>query len=490
MKILLINPPLRQENIPHDFPIGLGYIASSLMHSGYKNITVLDIYAERLSKQEVNIRLNELLQEKVDIIGIGGLITTYKYIKWLVNHIRTNLKFNNIIVLGGGLATSESSILFEELKIDYAVLGEGEKTIVELVKAIEGKKNLDSVDGICYKSGNKLMYAKPAKPIKEIDSLPFPAWDLFPIGQYLKNYYHAQLKEKPNNEMVIFTSRGCPYSCNFCYHIFGYKYRYRSVQSIINEIEMLISKYGAPMHIRFIDDCFVINKERLIEFCNRLVEIKLDITWSCMGRVNILTKELLKLMKRAGCLYVGYGLESGSQGILDRMRKQATVEQNIKIVNTTLNLGLSSCPTIMTNQPGENAETVRDTVEMIRKIGISNSRLFYACPYPGTPLFEYASKSGLLKKFNRKKFLEMISDTDVDKLIVNFTSLSDEDLIKLHDKAEAEIGKVNKKLTFIKIYRLYRRWGMKKFLKKALTKLKSKFSNTLLVINTYISLVV
>ena len=469
MNILLINPPIRVDRPPYNFPLGLGYIAAVLLKEAH-NVNVIDMDGRRYNQREFDAALGEYL-DKVDAIGIGGLITTYKTQVSIVKTIR-RMGYEGQIILGGGLATSEYEILFQNLDIDICVIGEGERTIRELAYHLENNLDLAGVKGIIYKKCGRITKNPPVELIDDLDSLPFPAWDLFPIQSYLRTYYHGYLvpDQTDLNEMVMFTSRGCPFRCNFCYHINGYRYRYRSVDSIFEEIELLKYKYGKRLHVRFLDDCFVVNRNRLIEFCNRIIREKVRITWSCMGRANVCTREILKLMKRAGCIYVGYGLESGNDAILKNViRKNSTVKQNIRAVRDSLDLGLISSPTIMTNQPGENAKTIRDTVNMVRKIGCSNTVLFYACPYPGTPLWDYAVEKNLIK-LSREAFLERIADQDVNQLIVNLTDLPDQELIRLHDKAEKKIRRINRR-SIRRLTGYMKAYGIEKTLSRALRRI-------------------
>jgi radical SAM superfamily enzyme YgiQ (UPF0313 family) len=405
--------------------------------------------------------------EGIDIVGIGGLITTYKTQCHIIRTIR-DLGFSGKIVLGGGLATSEYELLLEKLEIDACVLGEGEVAFKALVEVYQGNGNACNAPSTAFLADGKVNTTPLAPLIEDLDRLPFPAWDIFPVDTYLRTCYHANLAPGRSDirEMSMVSSRGCPYNCNFCYHLFGRQYRFRSASNILSEIHALQDKYGARLHIRFIDDCFVVDRPRLEEFCERMIQEKNRVTWSCFGRTNLCTRSILRMMKRAGCIYVGYGLESGNDTILSKViGKAATVEQNVTALRETFWAGMHSCPTAMVNQPGETAETIQDTVEMLRRTEASAAALFFACPYPGTRLWTYAEEHGLIR-WTREEYLTLLSDKDVHELVVNFTSMSDDELIRVHSKALLDINRACRQPTLLKLVRSIRSGGISMCLKR------------------------
>jgi len=223
-KILLINPPIREHQPPHEFPIGLGIIANVLLGDDHE-VKVLDINAERLSLSEVCERVS--LQSYYDIIGVGGLITTYKYLKWLIPELKKRNP-NSKIVIGGSIVTENPNFLISRVPADIAVIGEGEITIKELASVLESAGSLEQVKGITYKEKSRIIRTPPRPLISDLDSLPFPAWDLFPMDIYLHNVGSASILGK-KTEVNILAARGCPYGCKFCWHMFGKGARFRSV---------------------------------------------------------------------------------------------------------------------------------------------------------------------------------------------------------------------------------------------------------------------
>jgi len=440
MKILLVHPPIRLHSKPLYPPLGLGYIASVLIEEGY-DVTLLDINGYRYSPEQVQQKIRST---SYDIIGIGGIITQYSYTKWLTRIIRQHDPTVKIIV-GGGLASSAPNILLQKTNADIAVVGEGEVTIKEIVNKLAVNNELADVKGIYYKQNHKIIANPPRVPISDLGSLPFPAWHLFPMGIYLKNQgehirylreYSNKLMSKEIRSMYVSTVRGCPYKCAFCYHpYYGCKVRARPVDSIIEEIRVLKDKYKVNF-VQFADDLFFLNKKRVYQVCDGLIQADLDINWIAGGRANLVDEEMLRKAKVAGCVYVGYGIESGSQRILDLMHKEITVEHARNAIEITRKVGLGCGPSFMIGFPGETKETIEETVKFMSEMGVIRN-FFYTTPYPGTPLYEWAKVQGKIK--DDDAYFEHISKIgDAKTFAINLTDFSDEELIHLKKKAETE----------------------------------------------------
>jgi len=270
-------------------------------------------------------------------------------------------------------------------------------------------------------------------------------WDLFPMDVYLHNPVGAPNigkweNGKPSSDtpltMNVLTSRGCPYQCIYCYHDFmGMKYRHRSPQNILDEIVYLADRYGVD-YIHFTDDDFVINRKHVIEFCNLLLESGVNIQWGSTGRVNLMTEELLAKMAEAGCVWIGYGIESGSQKMLDTMKKKVTVEQAKKTIELTRKYIDQIDCSFMVGTPGETRETIMETVEFCKELDLSPEVIFFATPYPGTELYDIARRRGLIK--DEEEFILSLWEQG-EKITVNFSELSDDELRHMRDWAIAEL---------------------------------------------------
>lgn len=470
MKILLINPPIRENEPPRHIPMGLGVIASVLLNEGHE-VKVLDINAERLSNSQVQERID--LGSKYEIIGTGGLITTYKYLKWLIPQLK---KYNpaSRVVIGGGVVTENPALLLSRTPADIAVIGEGEITMVELVSALESNNSLETTKGIAYKDDKGQVRINPLRPlIKDLDSLPFPAYNLFPMDIYLHNVAHASVLGK-KTEITIITGRGCPYKCEYCFHIFGRGIRSRSIDNVLEEIKFLIETYEVES-LLISDETFTINKKRVNEFCERFSTENITVPWSCYARVNLVDAEMLKNMKQAGCYRVSYGIESGSQKILDNMNKQVTVEQAKKAVRLARSVGLACGTTFMFGYPGETLETIRETGDFCKDLLITPT-LFFTTPYPGTRLYSQVKEKIINRYGDEEKFIEVLGD--VSEFTINLTDFPDETLYKLKEQTQKLLHKIPLLKCPEYIYILHKQYGLpvlaKHFARKILNKLHLK----------------
>jgi anaerobic magnesium-protoporphyrin IX monomethyl ester cyclase len=448
MKMLLINPPIREWAKPNVFPLGLGYIASMLSNSGH-DVEVMDINAHRWTPEDVeeNIRNAEF-----DLVGIGAIVTVYKYVKWLISVLRKYHPTKKIII-GGSVGTSIPQIILEKTEADIVCIGEGEVTVMELLNIIQkGNDNLSSVYGIWYKDSKGNIYRnKPRTPIKDLDVLPLPFWDLFPMKTYLENPIGAPNRNKWIDgssdqdmplSMNINGTRGCPYKCVYCYHDFmGAGYRHRSPENLISEIKFLHDRYGIT-YFHFIDDEFVLKKRFIYDFCKEVKrEFNGNITWGCAGRVNLMTEELIATMADAGCVLIGYGIESGSQKMLDVMKKGVTVEQAKEAIRLTKKyLGWADCSFIV-GTPGETKETIQETINFCKEVDLAPEVIFFATPYPGTELYRMALEQGKIN--NEEEYILNLGEQG-EKIRVNFSELSDEQLWEAQEYAIKELNAWNK----------------------------------------------
>lgn len=450
MKILLINPPIREWAKPNVFPTGLGYIASVLLREGH-GVEVMDINAHRWNKAEVEEKIKNYV---FDAAGIGGIVTTYGYVKWLASILKKYHPDKKIIV-GGSVASSIPDIMLGKNPVDIICIGEGEGTVGELAGALERKEGLQGVMGIGYKDEKgKIHYTEKRPPIKDLDSIPFPAWELFPMDIYLNNPVGAPNRNKWIDgsasgaamlSMNLYATRGCPYNCIYCYHDFmGHGYRMRSPGNIINEIETLHKKYGVP-YFHFIDDEFVVSRDFVFKFCREMKDLMArlgcKLTWGCTGRANLVTEELVAAMADAGCVLIGYGIESGSQKMLDLINKKVTVKQAKDAIRLTKKyLGWADC-SFMIGYPGENDETIRETVELCKELDLTPEVIFFLTPYPGTALYEMALKQH--KIGDEEEYVLGLGEQG-ERVMVNFTEFSDDQLYKIQENMVRELKAWNK----------------------------------------------
>ncbi len=428
MRILLINTPARLNARPSCIPYGLATIAAVLRKAGF-DVAIYDINALRSSQEEV---VRTLKQLKWDVAGVSGLITTYKFQLWIIGVLKGLNPFAPIIS-GGGLATTNSRLLFDKSPVDITVLGEGERTMLELCGALQAGRDIGEVPGIGCRKEGKVVRSSPRENIADLDEIPFPAWDLLPIDIYLKNPVWGDAAAnssgfrndiRVNRSMNVISSRGCPFGCRYCYHLFGRSsYRFRSARNVVDEIEALVDRYGVDF-IGLVDDNLMAAEERLLEFCDLMERNKLPVTWGCHGRVTSAKPDLLNRMAETGCVWIGYGIESGSQKMLDLMNKKATVDQARQAIIDTRRAGIYANTTFIFGYPGETRETLQATVDFKKELNIECGS-FFATPYPGTPLYRQIRS----KIEDEEMFIESLGDAT--EFSINLTGFSDGELLCL-----------------------------------------------------------
>lgn len=421
MKVLLI--VYDNDSYIHFFPMGPAYIASALRNAGHS----ITIYNQDLYHYPESHLVDYLTYNDFDVVGVGVVAGYYQYQKLLkISEAINSVPNRPFYILGGHGPVPEPEYFLKKTRANAIVIGEGEISTVNLLAALENNINLSSVNGIAYLEDGKLVITRPQELIKNIDSIPFPAWDLFPMD------YYALLREpkSKNSERCfpVLSARGCPFKCNFCYRM-DKGFRPRSAESIIEEIEILKRKYRIS-YISFADELFMSSSKRTKELCKAFIQADLNIRWSCSGRLNYATADVLGLMKKAGCVFINYGIEAMDDKILKNMNKNLTTQQIIKGIEATLAEGISPGYNIIFGNIGENAETLQKGVDFLLKYDDHSQfrTVRPVTPYPGCPLYYYAIEKGLLKDvadFYENKHINS------DLLSVNFTDLSDEEFHKL-----------------------------------------------------------
>ncbi len=428
LNILLINPLLAPKRKPAVYNIGLAYIASALLQEGHQ-VSVLDIEGHRYAKEQV---IDRIKQTDYDVIGIGTLITGYHYVKWLVEGIRS-VKPGTPIWMGNSIASTIPEIILNDMDIDVVVLGEGENTVKELAEALAEKKDLATVKGIAFREDGRIVRTEERELIQDIDSLPYPAWDLFPQEVYM----HNQTGQLQTPTAYAVTTRGCPYQCTYCYHPFANKkIRMHSAERIFQEIKYLKNRYGIKSFV-IADDLFIVNRKRVYELCEILRRERMDLHWMASGRVNLVDEPLLLAMKKAGCVALGFGIESGSQKILDNIKKQVTVDQARRAISLCKRVGITPACSYMIGNEGESRETVLETVSFIKENTLEQGAFFFiTTPYPCTEIYDRARQEGRIK--DEIALFESYGEQS-ENLLVNLTDMPDDALLRLKKEAEAEI---------------------------------------------------
>lgn len=376
MKIALIYPEYydvahfgeKRKEIP---PFGVLYIASIIEQCKIE-VTVI-----RVSNENFKLDLRNY-----DIVGFSfSSSVTYNLIK----NTRLNSRFSeNVLIIAGGIhATFYPEAIIDECKIEVVCLGEGEQTILEIIKEYQTRE-FDKIKGIVYTKERNIIKTQTKELVKDIDSLPFPARHLLHKGDIVMK---DRLAETDLLVAHIMISRGCVGKCYFCANTVT-KIRYRSGDNVKKELLDLIDKYKIQGFC-VVDDNFAINKKRVISICK---EIKsLNLKWSSLSRVDTVDIDLLKVMKESGCLEIKFGIESGSQRILDAMNKKITVGQIKQAIDLTYDAGINIKAFLLHGFPGENIESTKETITLLEQLKdkIKRISLFRFVPLPGSHVYKH-----------------------------------------------------------------------------------------------------
>jgi radical SAM superfamily enzyme YgiQ (UPF0313 family) len=297
------------------------------------------------------------------------------------------------VVVGGPHITAAPLETMERFSsFDIAVIGEGELTLAELLRALSTGNTLSAVQGLIFREGNNLINTGRRPFIKDLDSLPFPAWDL--LEQFPGRYMPAPFKVMKLPAAILVTSRGCPNKCIFCDRsVFGSSCHGYSAEYVVRQMSELYHRYGVR-EFSFEDDTFITFRSRLRDICERLIELQLDISWTCLGRVNHVTAENLQLMRKAGCWQISFGIESGSQEILTLINKRVTLDQVRQAVRLSQEAGIRSKGFFIIGHPGESHETIKMTTDFALELPLDDISVSLMTPFPGTELYGRAAEFG------------------------------------------------------------------------------------------------
>ncbi|MFH1972220.1 MAG: radical SAM protein [archaeon] len=405
MKVTLINPGLFAADRygkalgkmgPTCEPLGLAYLAAAIRDK--HEVSIIDVPAFHYSYEDI---IKILKEQKPDIVGLTIMTPWYMKTKEMISIIKENIPNQKIIVGGPHVTVFPEVTLEEDSNIEFAVYGEAEQTFPELLDALEKNLSLKEIKGLIYRENNKIIKNLPRDFVKNIDSISQPARDLLPMDKYraAPTYY----LESPS--FLILSSRGCPFNCSYCSKVSGRFYRHHSVERVMEEINLLIDKYKAKELI-FRDDTFTVDKTFTEALCNEMIKqgINKKIRWTCMTRVNLVTPDLLKLMKKAGCWSMHYGIESGSQRLLNLIQKGITIQQARDAIKWTNDAGIETKAFFMLGLPSETREESLQTIKFAKEIKADWIQVTITTPYPGTELFELAKADGTLKSTNWKDY--------------------------------------------------------------------------------------
>jgi len=441
MKVLLANPPwindkeyigiragsrwphlrMKKESLPYfPFPFSLAYAAAVLKkenphtHGIGMGVYLKDCIAEEIDKDKF---LDILTRLTPDIVvfetSTPSIENDLEYTRLVKD------KFKTITILCGPHATAMPEEMLKNPYVDYVMLGEYEYVLRDLIKAIEKGQDTSSIKGVCSKNNGKIVINERAPLIEELDNLPYPVRENSLMNKYVDGF----CKHIPNVQMI--TSRGCPYKCIFCLEPSVYygkpNYRVRSPQSVVDEMEYLVRNFKAR-EIYFDDSSFSIDQTRVKEICREIIKRKLKVYWSCMADAK-LRDDTLRMMKKANCVGLKFGVESADPKLLENINKQIKLEEVKNLVRTCRKVGIESHATYAFGLPGETKQTLKKTIDFAFSLGTDTAQFSVAIPYPGTLFYRMAKENNWL-------ITDRWSDFDGQKIsVVEYPDLKKEDIL-------------------------------------------------------------
>jgi len=382
MRILLINPyyPISETPSP---PLGLAYLAAALAEADIE-VKILDLVVFPYSRAMLQ---NVLEKFQPQIAGLTAVTMTVDHAMGVIRDIK-DLNPDILTIMGGPHVTfCAPDTLKKHSELDIIVLGEGERTIVDLSRALDTGRDWNRVKGIVYRTDAEICYTAQREPIADLDELPDPARGLLPLGRY-----HAL-----GMPISLTTSRGCPFKCIFCVgrKMVGSKVRYRSPTRIVDEMEYLATLNFHQINIA--DDLFTANHKHCLAVCDEMIKRRLRLRWTSFARVDTVSEAVLTKMKTAGCSAVSFGIESGNPQILKTIQKGITREQVVAAVNMCRRTGVTPFASFILGLPGETPQTIRQTMdfgEQLKKLGLLFGFHLLA-PFPGTEIRENSDRYGI-----------------------------------------------------------------------------------------------
>ncbi len=435
MKVALVLPPderliyyVQRQPLSENPPLGLAYLAAYIRREGHA-VALLDSNSHRFTISQV---CDWIRREKPDIVGMTVFTSLAVTCATIARRIKEEISDKIVVVVGG----PHVHVLAEDFvascpHVDFAVRGEGEEVFSNLIATLSHGGDVKQVAGISFVDpGTGKVHSTPNHPfIKNLDNLPLPAYDLLPMDHYVA----PQALGGGRPYSTIMTSRGCPFKCEYCSAAvaWGRIQRRRTPLHVIEEIEELAGRYHVKA-MRLEDDLFTLKKDWAAQICEEMIKRGLNrIRWEVNIRIDVFDKELLRLMRRAGCVSVAFGVEFGNQRVLDIVSKGFKLDQIKPGVAAIRETGLRSKGFFMIGHPVETPETVEDTIRLANTCGVNYAVFSLVTPFPGTELFRYCEKNGLLVHKNWEHY--QFGNTENRPLRI--PAIPPEELARLWDRA-------------------------------------------------------
>jgi radical SAM superfamily enzyme YgiQ (UPF0313 family) len=378
--IVFIYPKVKYFASKTPFPhLNIGYLGAILKGKGY-SVRLIDGLILSKKKYESQIK-----QIKEGIVCISTLLIHLNEVKRICSIIKKRDPSIKIIIGGVGLKCVITEHLFDDFNADFFIIGEAEYSLPMLIDNLQNPEHIKLVEGVFFKKGKKVIFTKKPKEIKDLDEIPHPDRELINA----KTYQELWKEIFGNSCTFMITSRGCPYSCIFCDHGYaGRHVRLHSSNYVVDEIQQIIEKYN-PDELFINDDLFLIDKKRVKKICEELKRRKLDITWGIQARVDSIDREILQIIKKAGCVELVFGVETGSPRLLSFLNKGFTIDQVENAFRLCHEIGgINPGTFILVGIPGGTRKDIELTKKLISKIKPSHIMPSYLTPYPGTKIYD------------------------------------------------------------------------------------------------------
>ena len=384
MKILLI--PAKRD-FARFIPLGVAYLAAYLEREGHN----IKVYDELPDSRPLRDFLTEF---QPDAVGISSMTATFGKAENFAKEVKDYDK-NLPVIFGGIHPTSTPEETLQNNFVDFVAVGEGEETFTELLKEFEaGQTDFSKIKGLAFKKDGQIIINERRPLIKDLDSLPLPARHLFAMDYYSQrwNWPRGHWLKTAN----LMSSRGCPYSCTYCASkvMFGITFRANSVQKTLEEVDELVNKYGFEC-VSFSDDTFAIDKKRAIEIAREMHKRYPNLLFRVQLRANTCDEDLIEEFKKANCIQVDIGVESGSEKVLKIIDKKITADQIRQAFSTVRKYGIGSSATFIIGIPGETMEDIEMSENLAKEINSDYTQFFILTPYPGTPIYSFAKENDL-----------------------------------------------------------------------------------------------
>lgn len=405
MKVLLLNPPLLKFYMRFpETPLGLIGIAASIRDR--HQVKIMDLNMEPMPTERL---LKAISEFGPDMIGVTSTTPAFSHMEKLCRTIKEHYPVP--VVFGGNHVTAlpENSLTYPG--IDYVIVREGELSFKQFLDEYEPGRQEYEVPGLGYKTREgEIRVNPPGPPIEPLDQLPWSAWDLLPMKRYRTRFRYF---------VNMMFSRGCPHACIYCasHLTHGRRIRRRSLDHLIGELRMLSEKYGTQF-VAFWDDVLTADRDYMMEFCERMLSEGPKIEFWGNTRVDKVDPELLQMMARAGCQFLSYGVETGTDTTLSLIRKGTTLDQTVQAVEWTKKAGITVHGYLMVNFPGETEQDMKETIDFAFKLKLPFFDLWSALPYPGTRYEQICREKGLIpdeipKDFSNFWFVEDIVENGI-----------------------------------------------------------------------------